>query len=193
MAQIPDGKQCRNDLPDDGCHGRTHHAPFAQKDKDRVENDIDSGPCQGGEHGKFRTAVCPDHGIHGLPEHVKRDAQRDIKEVLPGASEGFFIDRTAEHGNDAVRKNQIYSCQNKAGCENQHNGVAHALLCPFPFVPAQRHTDKGTAAVADHDGNGQRHDREGKHDRIGGVAIGAQIAGVGDKDLVDDVVQRAYQ
>ena len=33
----------------------------------------------------------------------------------------------------------------------------------------------------------------GKHDGVGRVAVGAEIAGVCDEDLIDDVIQRAHQ
>ena len=108
MQQIPHGKQCRCYLPDDRCDSRAHHAPLEDKDEDGVEDDVDDRARQRGDHGKPRAAVCTDDGVHGLAEHIKRDPQRDIEEVFLRAAEGFFIDRTAEHGNDAVRKDQIH-------------------------------------------------------------------------------------
>lgn len=58
---------------------------------------------------------------------------------------------------------------------------------------AQGHADKGAAAVPHHHGDGQGHHRQGKHHRVGGVAVGPQIVGVGNEDLVHDVVQCPHQ
>ena len=43
------------------------------------------------------------------------------------------------------------------------------------------------------DGDGQRHDGQREHDRIGRVAVRAEVTGVGDEDLVDDVIERTHQ
>ena len=39
----------------------------------------------------------------------------------------------------------------------QHHRVAHALLCAVHFVLPKADADEGTAAVTDHDRDGQRH------------------------------------
>ena len=67
-------------------------------------------------------------------------------------TEGLSVDRAAEHGDDAVGKDEIHDGQNEAARHGQHNGVADAALGFVDFVSAQRHADKGTAAIADHDG-----------------------------------------
>ena len=41
-----------------------------------------SGACQGGDHGKSGIAVGADDGVHGLPEHIKGNAQGDIEEIF---------------------------------------------------------------------------------------------------------------
>ena len=66
------------------------------------------------------------------------------------------------------------------------------LRCAFSGSPrAEADADIGAAAVADHGGDGERDDRQWEHDAVGRVAVGTEIARVGDEELVDDVVQRA--
>lgn len=65
--------------------------------------------------------------------------------------------------------------------------------CSWPNTGPRDHADKGAAAVPHHHGDGQGHHRQGEHHRVGGVAVGPQIAGVGNEDLVHDVVQCPHQ
>ena len=71
--------------------------------------------------------------------------------------------------------------------------IADAPLCLGNFVLPKADADERAAAVTDHHRNGQCHHRQGKYNGVGGVAVGAQIAGVCNKDLVYDVVQRTHQ
>ena len=152
VQQIPDGERGRRHLTDHRRHGRAHHAPFEAEDENRVEDDVDDGAGQRGDHGKFRVSVCADDGVHRLSEHIKRNTERDIEEILLRMTEGLLVDRAAEHGDDAVGKDEIHDGQDEAACHGQHNGVADAALGFADFVSAQCHADKGTAAIADHDG-----------------------------------------
>ena len=106
---------------------------------------------------------------------------------------GLGVHRSAEQGKNGVRKNQIEDGQHNATDQTHDHCVAYAALCLGDFVLSKADADEGAAAVTDHHGNGQRHHRHGEHNRVGGVAVGAQIAGVGNKDLVHDVVQRTHQ
>ena len=106
---------------------------------------------------------------------------------------GLGVDRSAEHGKNGVRKNQIERGQHNAADQTQHHCIADASLCLGDLVLPKADADEGTAAVTDHDCDCQRYHRQGEHDGVGGVAVGAQIAGVCNKDLVHDVVQRADQ
>ena len=106
---------------------------------------------------------------------------------------GLGVDRSAEHGENGICKDQIHSGQNDAADQTHHHRVANAPPCLGDFVLAKADADKGAAAVTDHHGNGQRHHRKREHDRIGGVAVGAEVAGICNKDLVHDVVQCADQ
>ena len=67
------------------------------------------------------------------------------------------------------------------------------LPCLGNLVLPKADTDEGAAAVTDHHGNSQCHNRKREHNGVGGVAIRAQIAGVCNKDLVHDVIQCADQ
>lgn len=70
---------------------------------------------------------------------------------------------------------------------------AYTAAGPLAVTAAQGHADKGAAAVPHHHGDGQGHHRQGEHHRVGGVAVGPQIVGVGNEDLVHDVVQCPHQ
>ena len=107
--------------------------------------------------------------------------------------EGLLIHRAAEHGDDAVGKDEINRRQYKAARNDQHDRVAHAALCLAQLISAQRHADEGTAAVAHHNGEGQRHNGQGEHDGVRRVAVGAEVACIGNEDLVNDVVKCAHQ
>ena len=61
------------------------------------------------------------------------------------------------------------------------------------FVLPKADADEGAAAITDHHAIASATTVRGENDRIGGVAIRAEIAGVGNKDLVHDVVQRTHQ
>ena len=105
----------------------------------------------------------------------------------------LLIHRAAEHGDDRIGKNEIQRRKQHAARHRQHDRIADAFLRLPHFTLAERNADEGAAAVADHHRDGKRHHCERENDGIRRVAVGAEIARVGDKDLVDDVVQRAHQ
>ena len=105
--------------------------------------------------------------------------------------EGLLVDRAAEHGDDLVSENQIDSGEDQAGRHAEKDRIADTSARLLSLLPPKTDRDERAAAVSHHDRDGERHDRQREHDRIGRVAVGAQIAGVRDKDLVDDVIKRA--
>ena len=107
--------------------------------------------------------------------------------------EGLLVDRAAEHGDDLVSENQIDSGEDQAGRHAEKDRIADTSARLLSLLPSKTDRDERAAAVSHHDRNGERHDREREHDRIGRVAVGAQIAGVRDEDLVDDVIKRAHK
>ena len=54
-------------------------------------------------------------------------------------------------------------------------------------------THKGAAAVPDHHGNRKGYHRQRKDNRVGGVAVRAEIGSVGNENLVNDIVKRTHQ
>ena len=193
VQQIPYCQRCGDHLTDHSGHRRAHHAPAEAENEDGVQNDVQRRTRKGGHHGKPGAAVGTDDGVHGLPEHIKGYTQRDVEEIFLGMMIGLGVDRSAEHGENGICKDQIHSGQNDAADQTHHHRVANAPPCLGDFVLAKADADKGAAAVTDHHGNGQRHHRKREHDRIGGVAVGAEVAGICNKDLVHDVVQCADQ
>ena len=193
MQQIPHCQRCRDQLTDDGSHRCAHHAPAEAENEDGVQNDVQRRTRKGGDHGKPGAAIRADDGVHGLPKHIKGHAQRDIEEILLRVVVGLGVDRSTEHGKNGVCKNQIERGQHNAADQTYHHRIADAPLCLGDFVLPKADADEGAAAVTNHHGNGQRYHRQGEHDGVGGVAIRAKIAGVCNKDLVHDVVQRTHQ
>ena len=193
VEQIPHCQRCRDQLTDDGSHRCAHHAPAEAENEDGVQNDVQHRTRKSGHHGKPGAAVRADDGVHSLPEHIERHAQRDIKEILLGVVVGLGVDRSAEHGKNGVRKHQIERGQHNAADQTQHHRIADAPLCLGDFVLPKADADEGAAAITDHHAIASATTVRGENDRIGGVAIRAEIAGVGNKDLVHDVVQRTHQ
>ena len=193
MAEIPHGHGRRQDLTQHRGHCRAHHAPAESIDKHRVQNDIYSGPGKAGGHGEFRAAVRPNHRVHGLAEHIKRNAQRNIKEILLGVPKRLLVDPSAEEGQDPILKNQVNCRQDQAQHHAQHHCAADALMGVFVALGPQTDADIGAAAVPDHNRNGQRHHRQREHHRVGSVAERTKVAGVGNEDLIHDVVQGSHQ
>ena len=105
-----------------------------------------------------------------------------------------FVDR---YERDSVVVGIVGMCiddrQQDAAHQTYDDSIAYAPLCFKDFILPKTDADKGTAAVTDHDRNSQCHNRKREHDGVGGVAVGAQIAGVCNKDLVHDVIQCADQ
>ena len=67
------------------------------------------------------------------------------------------------------------------------------FLAPVGLAGAQADADEGAAAISHQNGDRQSHHRQREDYRIGGVAVGAEITGVGNEDLVHDVVKGAHQ
>ena len=65
-------------------------------------------------------------------------------------------------------------------------------MCVTHFVAAKTDADKCAAAIANHNSNSQCNYRQWKYHRVGCVAVGAEITGVGDKYLINDIVERRY-
>ena len=82
-------------------------------------------------------AVGTDDGVHGLPEHIERNAQRDIEEVFLRVAEGLLIHRAAEHGDDGVCENEVYRRQNKtADADNTTALPTLRLALSTSFLPS---------------------------------------------------------
>ena len=137
MKQIPHRKGRRCHLANHRGHRRAHHAPLAAEDENRVQDDVQHRPGQGGDHGEAGAAVGPDHRVHGLAEHIEGDAQGDVEEIFPRVAEGLLVDGAAEHGDDAVGEEQVHRRQHQAGGHGQHHGVAHAAAGPLAVTAAQ--------------------------------------------------------
>ena len=159
------------------------------KDKDRVQDHIEDRADDHGKHGVFGAAVRPDHGVDGGGDHHKGQADPDDDAILNGIVPQRV--RCAEQGQNRVDEHQEHHRQNNTDDGHQGNRVAHALFGQVHLALAQLQAQKGRAAVADHHGQGQGDDGDGKH-HIGGAV--AQVAHApADENLIHDVVQGVHQ
>lgn len=189
MQEIPHSKCSRNALANHcGCC-RSHHAPPEQKNENRVKNQVDNCSGQGGHHGKPGTSIGANDGIHGLTEHIKWNSQCNGKEIFLGAAKCFVVDCASEHVDKRRLKDQIYNGQDDAACNAHDNGVSNAAFGKVCIALSQIDAHKRTTPISHHNGNGQRHHCERENHRVGGVSIGAKIAGICDKDLIDNVIK----
>lgn len=90
--------------------------------------------------------VTADNWVHGLAEHIKRDAQCDIEEILLCEHMGFGIDRAAEKCKDRLAEDQVNSGQDNTAGNTENDRVANGFMCVLLGIASQRNTDKGTAA-----------------------------------------------
>lgn len=193
VAHIPNRQSRCEDLSQDSGHRRAHHSPFEAENENGVQHDINSGAGQRGRHGELGASVGTDDGVQRLAEHIKRYAQGDPEEILLGLDKGLVVDPAAKSGEKRLLKGQIDDGQEHAADDAQQCGAADAPVGVLLVPGSQADADIGAAAVADHHGNGQRHHRQREHDAVGGVAVRAEVIGVGNEDLIHDVVKRRHQ
>ena len=103
---------------------------------------LDNATCKRGYHRKTGASVCPYNRVQCLTEHIKRNAERNIKEVFLGMLKGLFIDRSAEERNNLLAENQINGTEQQAADKYHNNGIANAFRGVFTsFLPRLRLTN----------------------------------------------------
>ena len=193
MEKVPDRHQSRDDLAQDRGQGRPHHPPLQTEYQNGIKDDIEDCACQSGDHGKAGAPVRTDDRVHGLAEYIEGNPQRDPEKVDPGLLHRLFIYCAPEHGQDRISQRQVKKGDDQAHGQAQYDGIADGAGRILLLPPAQQNTDIGTGPVSDHDREGQGDDCQRKDDRICRIAIGSQIRGVGDEDLVDNIVESRDQ
>ena len=128
-----------------------------------------------------------------MPEHIEWDSESDPEEILFCIRKGFVVYPAAEGRQNRISKHKVDRRQYNTADYAKQNGVANAPVCIVPLIGAKRNADKRTSSVADHHGDTERDDCQRKNDRVGGVAVGAKIGGIGNKYLIDDIVKGADQ
>ena len=159
----------------------------------RIKYDVEDGADQRRYHSKSRTSVRTDDRVHRLAEHIKRDTGSDPEEVILCVPEGLFINRTSEHGEDRIREDEIQDHDQDPACQRKDHGISDSRCrITIPFTPEKdRHISTGT--ISNHDGHGKRDDRKRKNDGVGRISVRSEIAGIGDKDLIDDIIKGCHQ
>ena len=74
--------------------------------------------------------------------------------------EGFSVHGSSEHRNDLPAENEVDRAQSQSAGKHHDNRISYAFLRRLRLLFAQAQTDKGAAAVTDHDSNCQRDDRQ---------------------------------
>ena len=189
MQDIPDCQDHGDNLSGNSRDSGPHHAPLENEDEDRIKNNIEYRARQGGCHGKAGTSVRTDDRIQRLPEHVERDAQRNVKEILFGMFKSFCIYSPAEHGDDLVAEKQVKQRQDQTADDDHQDRITDTPFRPLRLFHTQAQTHKGTASVPDHDCDRQSDHCEWEDHRVGCVSVRSQISGIGNKDLVYDVIE----
>ena len=101
---------------------------------------------------------------------------------------GLFIDPTAEYGQNLFLKYQINSGKNQTADDTEQNGTSDTFMGILFFICSKTDTDKSTTAIANHYSNSKSHHCQRKNNRICRIAIGTQIACIGNKNLVNNVI-----
>lgn len=188
-AEVPNREPCGEHLTEHSRDGGAHHAPAEAENEERVQDYVNHSPRDRGGHGEARVAVGAYDGIHGLTEHVEGYAESYPEEVFFGEREGLVVDSAAEHGEDGVVENEVGRGHNEADDDAEDDGAADAAVGVVVCAGAEADAHEGAAAVAYHDGQCERHDGQRKGHRVGSVAVGAEVGGVGNKNLVNNVVE----
>ncbi len=124
-----------------------------------------------------------------MPEHIEREPDGDIKEIFFRQVERFRIDPPAEDGDQGVVKDEVQHRQKTPCPDGQQDSVPDGMS-RFLFLPVPQQTaDHGTASVTEADRDAERDHGQREHDGICRVAVGAEVACIGDKDLIDNVIQ----
>ena len=170
----------------------TRHTEVADENQQRVKHEVCRRPRQRGNHSECRAAVRADDRVHCLPKDVQRHAQGNPEEIFLRLLECPGIDAPAEPRQQRVREQQVCRHQDKlrddADRYRSADGAVGILLLPC----TKHQADERAAAVAEHDRNRQRRDRQRKDDRRCCVPDAAQVGRVRNEHLIDHVVQRRH-
>ena len=105
----------------------------------------------------------------------------------------FLINRSAEQDQNRFAEHEVDCRQHKAADHAEHDGIADRPVRVLAGVSSQGDAHKRAAAVADEHGDAERHHCQRKHDGVCRIAVGAEVAGVCNKNLVNNVIERTYQ
>ena len=139
-----------NYLTQNGCDRGARHAPFESINEYRVENTVADRTRKQRDHRKRRASVRTDYRIQPLPEHIKRDAERDPKEVFPRHFKRFFVDRRAERFQYRIRENKVYRRKYNSRRNKQKYGVSDAFFRFLGSFCSEIYACERTAAVSYH-------------------------------------------
>ena len=108
-------------------------------------------------------------------------------------TEGLLIDRSSEHGDNLPAEYQVNETEHNTAGQRHNHGIAYTLFCPLRPLHAETQADEGAAAITDHHGEGQGYHRQREYHRIGSIAEGPEVGGIGNKNLVHDIIQGSHQ
>ena len=123
--------------------------------------------------------------------HIELIASENFASTAVRAAEGSVL--TNKYAEGYPQKRYYNGCEFVHKIEQLAIDRAKALFGGAGFPSAQADADEGATAVADHHRHGQGYHRQRKDHGVGRVAVGAQVTGVGDENLVHDVIKRPHQ
>ena len=137
-GHVGNGYHERSNLADDCGNGGTLDSHLKGKDKHGVQNHVENGSDDHGEHGILGTAVRPDHRVNGAGNHHERKSNADDPAIFQRI--GTQCIRGTEQRKDRVNEDQEYSGQDDADYGHHGYGVADSCFCAahvaFPQLKA---------------------------------------------------------
>ena len=159
------------------------------KDKERIQNQIDEAADEGAGHGKIRASIGPDQvGTAGGQDYKGETEGRDGS-VGPGVSQD--ICRGSEKLQKRVQKKEDQKAESDPEREHEENGISDKVLCLLGLFPAHGKIEVGRAADAEEQGDRGAGDGQGESDVGGSVSLHADA--VADEELVYHIVEGAHE
>ena len=183
-----EGQPGGHPLADDRGQGRAGHLQPGQaeeaEDEDGVQDDVQNGPGELGDHGELGPAGGLEEPLQGdLAEEAQGGAQADAS---VGGSVADDLGRVGLEPEEGACQQSAQQGEGGKGAQGQEDAhVGHPVGGVLILGP-QGAGDQGVEAHAGADGHGDHQGLEGKGQGDGGQGV---LADLGHEDAVHDVVQ----
>ena len=186
---VQDRENKGKELPDDRRPGSAGHSEVEDKDKDRIQDRIDDGSDQHTCHGIFWTAVCAGKVAHAVGDDEKGHAQGNDAGV--GLRIGHDVCCGSECSKERCHEDLDEHCIADPESGHHADSISDYFCSLILLACSQVERESGGASDTDQESDRQADGRQ----RIGYICgCVSQISdSLPDKDLIDDVVERADQ